>query len=139
VRRILSVASIATAAITLSGTPALAQEPLISNLTIVSTTFDPRTGAAFVELSVNCTEEGGLVEFYASLRQGKSQESYDNADYCTGGVATDTVFISEAGDGDRFRAGRAMVNIEAIGYAADSCCETTSIFLNTEVSLTPRK
>jgi hypothetical protein len=109
-----------TAAVTLPMAPVAADEPLLSDLSVVSVTFDPKTGWAFVEVSVTCAEEIEAVEFWATVRQGRAFEDYDNWGDCIEGTATTTVVISEIYDGDRFRGGPALISVSADGY----CYET---------------
>jgi hypothetical protein len=96
----------------------MAEEPLLSNLSVVSATVDPRTGWAFVEVSVDCADEIGPVEFWTTVRQQKVSGNYDDFGGCVDGTATTTIVLTSDAliQGNRFRAGPATIDVSAYGY-----------------------
>src|SRR5688572_6635693 len=109
------VGCITMAAVTLAPSPAMAEDHFLSDLSVISATFDPKTGRGFVEVSVACAEEIYAVEFWATMTQGRTSHSYDNWGDCVDGVATTTISVSDDQEG-RFRGGPATINVSAYGY-----------------------
>ena len=144
-RPLRSVSGMACAAVAtglLLAPSAVAEEPLLSNLSVVSATVDPKTGWAFVEVSVDCADAINDVEFFATVRQKKTVGNYDDFGDCVDGTATTTIVFTDDAllQGKRFGPGPATIDVSASGICDEPpffCTEEDLRLTGVKSRLTP--